>query len=76
MDIAVDSNSCFASEVGLSGELRPVSRIDQRIAEAQKLGFERIFVSKYNKKGVPAGQFDIEVVYIDKVETIFKHLFG
>jgi DNA repair protein RadA/Sms len=76
VDVPMPSNSCFAAEVGLSGELRPVNRIDQRIAEAQKLGFEKIYVSKYNKKGVPNGQYTIDVIFVDKVETLFKLLFA
>ena len=49
VDIAIKDNDCFAAEVGLSGEIRPVNRCEQRIQEAEKLGFERIFISKYNK---------------------------
>src|SRR3990167_8541555 len=51
-DLFIPSTVCFAAEVGLSGEIRPVSRIDQRISEAEKLGFEKIFISKYNQKGL------------------------
>jgi DNA repair protein RadA/Sms len=75
VDLPMNSNACFAAEVGLSGELRPISRIDQRIAEAQKLGFDKVYVSKYNKKGLSKANYSIEVVFVDKVETIFKHLF-
>ena len=53
---------CFAGEVGLSGEIRAVNRIEQRIAEAEKLGFEKIIVSKYNQKGLAKQKFNIEVV--------------
>jgi DNA repair protein RadA/Sms len=49
-DVAIPHNICFAGEVGLSGEIRAVNRIEQRIAEAEKLGFEKIIVSKYNQK--------------------------
>jgi DNA repair protein RadA/Sms len=51
-DKIIDSSSCFAAEVGLGGELRSVTRIDQRIAEAEKLGFKEIWISKYNLKGL------------------------
>jgi len=60
-DIPIDQNVCFAAEVGLSGEIRPVSRIDQRIAEADKLGFEQIFISKYNLKGVKAKKYNVKI---------------
>ena len=76
VDIAVEQNVCFAAEIGLSGEIRPVNRIDQRIAEAQKLGFDKIYVSKYNNKGISLPDYDIEVIFIDKVESIFNRLFG
>lgn len=75
-DLAIDSNICFTAEVGLSGEIRPISRIDQRIAEAQKLGFDKIFISKYNKKGLSVKDFNIEIVFVGKVEEVFHHLFG
>ncbi len=75
-DINVSSTICFSAEVGLSGEIRPISRIDQRIMEADKLGFEKIFVSKYNKKGLSLGKINIEVVFVSKVEEVFTHLFG
>ncbi len=74
-DIAIEKNSAFAAEVGLNGELRPVTRVMQRISEAEKLGFERIFVSKHNK-GLNAGTFSIEVVQEGKIEAIFQRLFG
>ena len=51
-DKIIDSSICFAAEVGLGGELRSVTRIDQRIAEAEKLGFKQIWISKYNLKGL------------------------
>lgn len=75
-DIPVDSKTCFAGEVGLSGEIRPVSRIEQRIAEAEKLGYEIIVISKYNSKtSKPAGK-NIKVVTVGKVEEVFRLLFG
>ena len=74
-DAPVSSRVCFAGEVGLSGEIRAVNRIEQRIAEAEKLGFERIFVSKYNQKGLSGAKFDIEVVPVGRVEEVYQILF-
>ncbi|SFE71266.1 DNA repair protein RadA/Sms [Chitinophaga sp. CF118] len=74
-DIAIGSNICFAGEVGLSGEIRAVNRIEQRIAEAEKLGFEKIFVSRYNKKGVDFSKFNIEVIAVGRVDEVYKGLF-
>ena len=73
LDIAIESGTVFSAEVGLSGEVRPVTRIEQRISEAEKLGFKRIFVSKYNKGLAPPG--NIEVIQCSKVEDMFKRLF-
>ncbi|MEI6949143.1 DNA repair protein RadA [Paraflavisolibacter sp. H34] len=74
-DVAVPHNLCFAGEVGLSGEIRAVNRVEQRIAEAEKLGFEKIIVSKYGQKGLSARKFQIEVVSMGRVEEVYKHLF-
>jgi len=74
-DAPLSPRVCFAGEVGLSGEIRAVNRIEQRIAEAEKLGFERIFVSKYNQKGLGSTKFDIEVVPVGRVEEVYQHLF-
>lgn len=73
-DKPIPSNYCFSAEVGLSGEVRAVNRIDQRIAESAKLGFDKIFISKYNK-GLDSTKFNIEVVTIGKVEEIYRLLF-
>jgi DNA repair protein RadA/Sms len=59
----------------LSGEVRAVSRIDQRIAEAEKLGFEKIFLSTYNSKGLDLKNRKIEIVLVSKVEEIYRLLF-
>ena len=67
-------NTCFCGEVGLSGEIRAVNRVEQRIAEAEKLGFEKIIISKYNQKGLDR-QSDIEVVAVGKVEEVYRLLF-
>lgn len=75
-DIPVDQNNCFAGEIGLSGEIRSVNRIEQRIAEAAKLGFEKIFISKYNQKGLALDSFNIQVVPVGKIEELVNKLFG
>lgn len=75
LEIPLGKETCFAAEVGLSGEVRPVSRIDQRIAEAEKLGFQRIFVSRYNRKGLEVSKYRIEIRFVGKVEEVFKQLF-
>jgi len=59
----------------LNGEIRAVNRIEQRIAEAEKLGFEKIIVSKYNKKSFNNKKFDIEVVSLSRVDEVYKFLF-
>jgi DNA repair protein RadA/Sms len=74
-DVSLSSRVCFAGEVGLSGEIRAVNRIEQRIAEAEKLGFEKIFVSKYNQKGLAVNKPGIEVVPVGRVEEVYKYLF-
>lgn len=74
-DIAIDDKTCFAAEVGLSGEIRSVNRIDQRITEAEKLGFERIIISKFNQKAIPKST-KIEVIAVNKVEEVFKYIFA
>ena len=75
-DIPIDNRTAFAAEVGLSGEIRAVTRIDARIAEADKLGFERIFISKYNAKGLDTKRFHIEVVPVATVVDMVSELFG
>tara|TARA_B100001057_G_scaffold330923_1_gene331235 strand:+ start:32 stop:1390 length:1359 start_codon:yes stop_codon:yes gene_type:complete len=70
-DIKIPEDYCFAAEVGLSGEIRPVSRIDQRIKEAEKLGFSKIFVSKYCDV-ISAKK--IEVVYLTRIEDLIDHI--
>ncbi len=74
-DVPIPMLTCFAGEVGLSGEIRAVNRIEQRIAEAEKLGFEKIIVSKYNTKGLGKNDFKIEVVPLAKVEELYRYLF-
>ena len=74
-DIEIDDKTCFAAEVGLSGEIRSVNRIEQRISEAEKLGFERIIISKVNQKAIPKSN-KIKVIALNKVEEVFKHVFA
>lgn len=74
-DIAVNKNICLSAEVGLSGEVRPVNRIDQRIYEAEKLGFEKIIISRYNK-GISQKDFKIELVQCGKLDEVVRALFS
>lgn len=74
-DKPIDSKSCFAAEVGLSGEIRPVTRIEPRILEAEKLGFGEIFVSRYNLKGIDLKRFRIKVSPVKKIEELWVALF-
>ena len=76
VDIPISSRYCFAAELGLSGEVRPVSRVEQRIAEADRLGFERIFISKYNAKNLDTKRLHIEVVSVGVIEEAFRSLFA
>jgi DNA repair protein RadA/Sms len=82
-DIPIPFKTCFAGEIGLSGEIRAVNRVEQRIAEAQKLGFEQIFISKYNmpsggkdKKRIDLSRYTIEVKTVGNIEEVFGLLFG
>lgn len=74
-DIAIPKKSCFAGEIGLSGEVRPVSRLEQRISEAEKLGFTEIFVSKYNKIA-ERERFRIHIMEVGNINDLFRLLFG
>jgi DNA repair protein RadA/Sms len=75
LDIAIEQHTCMAGEVGLSGEIRPVNRIEQRILEAEKLGFKRIVVPQNNLKGFTS-KTKIEIIQVRKVEEAFRELFG
>ena len=75
-DTPLHEEICFAGEVGLSGEIRAVNRIDQRIGEAEKLGFKKILVSKYNQKGLSKQKFNIQVVTVARVEEVYRYLFN
>ena len=72
-DIALDTLTCFAGEIGLSGEIRAVNRIESRIAEAEKLGYKQIIISKYNKSSPK--NFKIKIMQFGKIEEVFKLLF-
>jgi len=74
LDIALDRGDCFAAEIGLSGELRPVGRIEQRISEAEKLGYKRIYISKYSGKDIKGKS--IQVMRVGKLADVFKGLFS
>jgi len=74
-DVPVNQRYCFAGEVGLSGEIRAVNRIEQRIAEAEKLGFQKIILSKYNAKSIGKTNANIEIVALAKVEELYQYLF-
>ncbi|MCT8339639.1 DNA repair protein RadA [Flavobacteriaceae bacterium TK19130] len=74
VDIAIDKRLCFAAEIGLAGEVRPVTRVDQRILEAEKLGFGSIVISKYCK--LPKQEYTINVIRVAKVHDVVQHLFG
>ncbi|MBQ0016527.1 MAG: DNA repair protein RadA [Bacteroidales bacterium] len=76
VDIPISPRVCLAAELGLSGEVRPVSRVEQRIAEANRLGFDKIFISKYNARGLDKSRFDIEIVEISVIEEAFRALFS
>ena len=76
MDAAIEPGVCMAGEIGLSGEIRPVSRIMQRISEAQKLGFKRFLLPKKNMQGLDVKHLEIELVPVRKVEEAFRMLFG
>ncbi len=75
-DMPLDLNTAFAAEIGLSGEIRAVHKIEQRISEAEKLGFKKILISAYNLKGIQTGKFNIQIVGVSKIEEAFSLLFG
>ena len=76
MDIAIDPHIAMTGEVGLSGEIRPVTRVEQRILEAEKLGFGKILVPVHNLKGLDAKRLQIEITPVRKVDEAFRQLFG
>lgn len=76
MDAAIETGVCMAGEVGLSGEIRPINRIEQRISEAEKLGFKQFILPKYNLQGLDKKKLKIELVPVRRVEEAFRLLFG
>jgi DNA repair protein RadA/Sms len=76
VDTAIENGICMAGEVGLSGEVRPINRIEQRIAEAEKLGFQHMILPKYNMQGIDYKKFKIELIPVRKVEEALRALFG
>jgi DNA repair protein RadA/Sms len=75
-DMPIPQDICFAGEVGLTGEIRPVNRIEQRISEAEKLGFSKIIVSSYNLKGINVNSYKIKILSAGKMEEVFSLIFG
>lgn len=75
-EISVSDKICFAAEIGLGGELRAVNRVDQRISEAEKLGFEQIYISKYSTKSLDLSKTKIAVKSFGKLTEVFQDLFG
>ncbi len=76
VDMTIPRQICLSGEVGLSGEIRPVTRMEQRVREAEKLGMETIIIPKGSLKGVDTSKLAIKVVEVSKVEEAFRHLFG
>ena len=76
VDITIPNRICMAGEVGLSGEVRPVSRIEQRIREAEKLGMETIIIPRHNLKGIDTSGLNIKIIEVAKVEEAFRALFA
>lgn len=74
-DLRVDKSICFSAEIGLSGEVRPTNRVNQRIAEAEKLGFKKIIISK-NSKGINTSDFKIEISMCGRIEEVIKEIFS
>ena len=74
-EIPISYKACFAAEVGLGGELRAVNRIEQRISEAEKLGFQQIFISKFSQKSLDLKKSKIQVKSVGKLTDVFQELF-
>ena len=72
LDIAINREICLSGEVGLSGEIRPVNRIEQRILEAEKLGFNKIIIPQNNLKGFDTKKTSIQIIAVKKVEDAFR----
>lgn len=76
VDVSIEKHVCMAGEVGLSGEIRPINRIEQRILEAEKLGFKKMIVPDFNVKSMDLKKLEIELVRVKKVEEAFRVLFA
>lgn len=76
VDMAIQHGICLSGEVGLSGEIRPAARMEQRVREAEKLGMETIIIPRGSLKGVDTSRMAIKIVEVSKVEEAFRHLFG
>ena len=76
VDMAIPTNVCMSGEVGLSGEIRPITRIEQRILEAEKLGFSSMLIPKNNLKGFDTSRLKIKLMEVGKVEEAFRALFA
>lgn len=76
VDMPISQRYCFAGELGLTGEVRPVARMEQRIAEADRLGYEKFFCSRYNLRGLDLKHYKLEVVGISVIEEAFRKLFA
>ena len=74
-DIPLPQGICFAGEVGLNGEIRAVNRIQQRIAEAEKLGFEKIYISAFNSKGIEPKKHSIQIIPVERVDEAYRLFF-
>jgi DNA repair protein RadA/Sms len=75
VDIAIEKHVCMAGEVGLSGEIRPINRIEQRIREAEKLGFTKMIIPNFDLKGLNLDKINMEIIRVKKVEEAFRVLF-
>jgi DNA repair protein RadA/Sms len=75
-EMPIPSHVCFAAEVGLGGEIRAVNRVENRISEAEKLGFKEIYISKYNRKGLDVSNYKIQIKSFSKIADVFSELFG
>ena len=76
VDTPIERGWCMAGEIGLSGEVRPVNRIEQRISEAGKLGFSDIIIPEYNIRGLDTGKYNVKIHKVRKVEEALRLLFG
>jgi DNA repair protein RadA/Sms len=74
-DVSIPDNICFAGEIGLSGEIRAVQRVEQRVQEADRLGFEQIYISKFGMKGFDTKRFNLQITPVGKVEDLYRILF-